>query len=134
MAMSTALESYKNDNGHYPQIGILLTNTYADSDGSSSSGNYARSSQVLYQALAGQTNFTTTPNGARAYMNFKVSQVSSTSPTYVQDAWGNAYGYSTGTTNSYPYNDHGFFDFWSTGGSLHGSSSFTNTWINNWSQ
>ena len=146
-AMNTALESYKTDNGIYPQVSTLFTNTYANNDGSGTTTNYQYSSQVLYQALSGQTNFNDTPvAGAKAYMSFKVSQVGnynapansgvSAGSSYIRDPWGYSYGYSTGTlsgaaTPSYPYNGSGFFDLWSTGGLLVANVN-TNAWISNW--
>jgi prepilin-type N-terminal cleavage/methylation domain-containing protein len=141
-AMSTALESYKNDNGAYPQTNTMTTNTYASDDGNNTKGTsaYMYSSEAIYQALTSMTNATDTPYaGMKVYMSFKAGQLSSTTPTYVQDPWGYSYGYSTGSggggsTTNYPYNGSGFFDLWSTGGSLYGASTFTNTWVNNWSQ
>src|SRR5450631_4335250 len=103
-AMSTALEGYKTDNGIYPPSSGLLTNTYAGGDGSPGGGGlYIASSQILYVALSGQTNFTGVPSaGTKVYMSFKAYQVGD--PTgainggsYVKDPWTFAYGYSTGT-------------------------------------
>ena len=154
-AMSTALESYKNDNGVYPQVNTMNTNGgaspyYTAYDGSGTSTNYTYSAQVLYQSLTGQTNFLDLPvAGVKHYMTFKVGQLGNTTAaagtsatggacTYIADPWGYSYGYNTGTTNgaptpSYPYNGSGFFDLWTTGGSLYGTATFTNTWISNWS-
>jgi type II secretory pathway pseudopilin PulG len=154
-AMSTALESYKTDNGAYPIANGLLTNSVAAPyfsttlDGTTTA--YQTNSQTLYQTLSGQTNFNDTPvAGAKSYMSFKVSQVGNynaaagttgTGSSYVRDPWGYSYGYSTGTTNnaptpSYPYNGTGFFDLWSTGGVLQAqvaaTPSLTNAWISNW--
>jgi prepilin-type N-terminal cleavage/methylation domain-containing protein len=121
-AMSTALEGYKTDNGIYPPVAGLTTNTYSASDGSSSGGVYQQSSQLLYQALSGQTNYADVPvSTSKSYMTF--------------------YGYSTGTvpgaaTTNYPYNGNGFFDLWSTGGvtlaKYSANNSLTNAWIANW--
>lgn len=154
--MSTALESYKTDNGAYPTVnvatgfvmpGTLVTNSAADPyhattlDGTMV--DYQNNSQVLYLALSGQTNFIDNPGaGVKSYMSFKRNQVADAgSGSYVQDPWGYSYGYSTGTTNnapapSYPYNGAGFFDLWSTGGVLQpklaATPSLTNTWVSNW--
>jgi prepilin-type N-terminal cleavage/methylation domain-containing protein len=134
-AMSTALESYKTDNGIYPASSNLLTAAYASIDGSGAI--YQASSQLLYQALSGQTNYTANPTaGVKSYMAFKINQVGDptgalTGGTYVQDPWTYSYGYSTGTTASPPYNGSGFFDIWSTGGLLVAKVN-TNAWISNW--
>jgi prepilin-type N-terminal cleavage/methylation domain-containing protein len=150
-AMSTALEGYKTDNGIYPPVAGLTTNTYSASDGSSSGGVYQQSSQLLYQALSGQTNYADVPvSTSKSYMTFKINQLgNSTAPagttgngsTYIKDPWSYAYGYSTGTvpgaaTTNYPYNGNGFFDLWSTGGvtlaKYSANNSLTNAWIANW--
>ena len=150
-AMTTGLDAYKTDNGSYPATnfytsypmsGTLLTNSTAAPyfsttlDGTSTA--YITNSQVVYQALSGQTNFTDTTLGAnKAYMSFKRNQVGDvTGGSYVKDPWGYSYGYSIGTTNnaptpSYPYNGTGFFDLWSTGGLLSANAN-TNAWISNW--
>jgi general secretion pathway protein G len=159
-ALSTALEGYKTDNGIYPSTnaatgfampGTLLTNSaaapYFSTTLDGTSTTYKQTSQVLYLALSGQTNFTDNPaGGVKAYMSFKRNQVGDptgavSGATYVQDPWAYSYGYSTGTTNnattpSYPYNGTGFFDLWSTGGLLaaqvNTTPSLTNAWISNW--
>ncbi|MCE0523780.1 MAG: prepilin-type N-terminal cleavage/methylation domain-containing protein [Methylacidiphilales bacterium] len=146
--MSDALDSYKTDNGIYPNVNVatgfsmanstLLTNTYTANDGSLSGGLYQQTSQLLYLALSGQTNFTDTPAvGVKVYMNFKRTQVGdSGGGSYVQDPWQYSYGYSTGTAASYPYNGNGFFDLWSTGGLLKAkvatTPTLTNAWVANW--
>jgi prepilin-type N-terminal cleavage/methylation domain-containing protein len=149
-AMSAALESYKIDNGIYPYTNAatssgmsttLLTNSVATPylsttlDGTGT--EYQKNSQVLYQALSGQTNFNDTPAaGAKVYMAFKRNQVGDAAGgSYVKDPWGYSYGYSIGsivgaTTNA-PYNGSGFFDLWSTGGLLTAKAN-TNAWISNW--
>ena len=149
-AMSTALESYKTDNGSYPTASGLLTNgpsAYTAFDGTST--NYQASSQIVYQALSGQTNLLDTPvAGAKVYMSFKANQLGNVSApggttgsgsTYVHDPWGYSYAYSTGTTNgasspSYPYNGSGFFDLWSTGGITGTTATNVNAWVSNWTQ
>jgi len=150
-AMSTALEGYKTDNGLYPPSDgtVLLTNTpYLSLDGTSSA--YKTNSQILYQALSGQTNYNDTHvAGVKSYMSFKISQLGNynatagttgAGSTYIRDAWNYSYGYSTGTlpgaaTTNYPYNGGGFFDLWSTGGLLTAkvtaNNSLTNAWISN---
>ena len=140
VALSTALENYKTDNGIYPQNSLMLTTTpYTSTDGSVSGGLYWQSSQTLYSALSGQINYLDPPvAGVKSYMSFKINELGNTSTaantpsapgsaTYVRDPWNYSYGYSTGTVQGaakpvYPYNGNGFFDLWSTGGTLTGSN------------
>jgi prepilin-type N-terminal cleavage/methylation domain-containing protein len=140
VAMGTALEGYKTDNGIYPPSdGVLMTNAYATYDGRTQ--NYWTNSTLVYIALTGQTNYTATPAaGIKTYMTFKPNQVGDltgavTGASYVKDPWGYSYGYSTATNTSgaTPYNGNGFFDLWSTGKALT-SNPNTNAWISNWSQ
>jgi prepilin-type N-terminal cleavage/methylation domain-containing protein len=146
-AMSAAAESYKADNGVYPQSdgSLLLTNTpYSSFDGSSIA--YQTNSGLLFTALSGQTNYTVAPvAGTKSYMSFKANQVTTPTSgyTYIRDPWNASYGYSTGSaigaaTTNYPYNGYGFFDLWSTGGvtlaKYAANTSLTNAWISNWTQ
>jgi prepilin-type N-terminal cleavage/methylation domain-containing protein len=156
-AIATALESYKADNGVYPWTNSLVssgtfnsTNDYTATDGSSAGGTYVVSSQILYQALSGMTNYTDTPQpGIKVYMNFKASQLgntaqnsgySATASTYVQDPFGYPYGYyanpATAATSaaSVPINGPGLFDLWTTSGTTLTTANWTNTWISNWAQ
>jgi len=150
-AMSAALEGYKADNGIYPNQNVatgfamssstLGTNSasapYFSTTLDGTSTAYKQTSQVLYLALSGQTNFADTPVvGAKVYMSFKANQVGDptgtvTGASYVQDPWGYSYGYSIGTATSYPYSGNGFFDLWSTGGLLVAKAN-TNAWLSNW--
>jgi prepilin-type N-terminal cleavage/methylation domain-containing protein len=162
-AMSAAMESYKADNGVYLWTNSAIypayvpiftsTNDYIATDPSSVGGTYTISAQLLYEGLSGKTNFEDPPVAGvtKSYMNFKANQLGganapagaysasgSTCSTYVQDPWGYAYGYyyapSSANASASPYNGLGFFDLWSTGGSLlNTSGGFTNTWISNWS-
>jgi type II secretory pathway pseudopilin PulG len=137
-AMSTALESYKTDNGIYPPSdGVLTTNSYTTYDGTKS--NYQTNSTLLYIALSGQTNFSYAPaSGVKSYMAFRANQVGNlTGPySYIQDPWGYSYCYCTATNSSgagaTPYNGSGFFDLWSTGGLISGKQTNMNAWISNW--
>jgi len=152
-AIATKLEDYKSDNGAYPSTASisLFTNTpYSGSDGSPG-GVYQQSSQILYMALTGKTNFLDTPAaGTKSYIAFRANQVGNataaagTAPgstsSFVMDPWGYSYGYSTGTgnggtTTNYPYNGNNNYDLWSTGGVLAAkvaaTPSLTNAWISN---
>lgn len=140
--MSNALESYKVDNGAYPAAAFLLgppQGAYT-MDSSTPGGNYQQSSEILYQALSGKTNYTDPATGAKYYMTFKSGQLGNPgNNTYIKDPFGFSYGYSSGDVSGaqYPYSGTGFFDLWSTGGTTgvtSANSNPTNTWISNWSQ
>jgi prepilin-type N-terminal cleavage/methylation domain-containing protein len=150
--IGNALESYKIDNGAYPQVSFLLgppggAYPYLDGQG----GLYQQSSQVLYQALASKQYYTdatfssTAPATGKPYMTFKTGQLGSykqgSGPTYVQDPFGFSYGYSTGDALNpqvqAPFSGTGFFDLWSTGGTTQPTTANPNptkTWISNWPQ
>ncbi len=144
-AVSTALESYKTDNGIYPWTNSYNPPTFASTNqytGLASLGLYQASSQALYEALSGKTNFTDLPSTPpnKYYMSFKANQLGNvkgtgtgSGSTYVQDPFGYSYGYyASPDTNAPPVNGAGFFDMWSTGGDL----TLTNVapWISNWTQ
>jgi len=138
-AMSAALEQYKTDVGVFPNFVMTgpPNGSYSYSD-TGAGGGYQQSSQVLFRSLSGKTNFNDAPiSGVTVYYPFKPSQVGNpANNSYVKDAFGISYGYSTGegTNNSpdVPYNGVGFFDLWSTGGEPGASPSETNSWISNW--
>lgn len=121
-AMSTALESYKTDNGAYPEstpIGISKagsdkldpTSTVDQDPLGPDSATFIAAGRTLYQALAGINPVTGTGIGAdgvtlsKVYMNFNPNQLGpSPTPTpsasnnkliYVVDPFGMPYGYST---------------------------------------
>ena len=127
-AMETALESYKADNGTYPSDSNTNTldahNVAVTTNKDPSSDIYKKSSQILYQALAGFVSTTTTSgNGSptttftvgKKYMDFNPSQLhvdtdhagSITLPTptspymYIVDPFGFSYGYSTAYAAAY---------------------------------
>jgi len=148
-AMTTALENYKSDNGIYPQADYFPqgTNGYIAAVPTTAGGYYQLSSELLYQSLTGQTNYGDIPpkasSGTKIYMTFTKSQLGNNTagaggPIYIQDPFGNSYGYSTGTNNAgtysdIPFNGAGLFDLWSSGGDLSGTTTGTNVWLNNWS-
>jgi prepilin-type N-terminal cleavage/methylation domain-containing protein len=100
-AISAALESYKVDNGTYPQNDFGMPNSY-QTPPTTGGGLYQVSSQLLYQSLSSQTNYSAAIiPGVKIYMTFKTSQLgnyaSGSGNTYIQDPFGYSYGYSTGT-------------------------------------
>jgi type II secretory pathway pseudopilin PulG len=135
-AMSAACESYKADNGVYPaNSDTNALNAQASVDPSA----YQAASLYLYNALFGATAGSRTPNtGARSYFVFKPNMLFPADQTqtvqYIQDPFGNSYGYSTidnPVANSIPtpgYNPT--FDLWSTGGGT--TSNDVPKWIKNW--
>jgi prepilin-type N-terminal cleavage/methylation domain-containing protein len=140
-AMSTALEGYKTDNGIYPPTTALTltTNNYATTDPNGAAGAYQQSSQILYQALSGQTNFLDTTVVGKAYMSFKANQLGNATAATGTTAPNSTYSTGTSTgggTTNFPYNGNGFFDLWSTGGITlakeTANASLTNAWISNW--
>ena len=102
-ALEAALESYKADNGDYPQ-GTNLP------DGS-----------IKYNLL---TNLASTTAGSKVYFELPNKGITNSS-NYLTDPFGTTYGYRYpgAATN----NGTNFFDLWSTAGTTN-----TNAWIKNW--
>ena len=139
-ALSAAIESYKIDNGTYPESSdtdalnpnVAGSPSYLDPTDT----HYTKASEYLYQELSGYHTTTNPPSvpPTKGYFNFTPSQVApdgtnATTVTpgspylYINDPWGFCYGYSTtnlaaqtaGTsTTSAGYNPT--FDLWSTAG------------------
>jgi prepilin-type N-terminal cleavage/methylation domain-containing protein len=183
-AMSAALENYRADNGTYPRLaGVTEPTAVAGTDfldprkdaSPTGSGTGARkyqlASQFLYEELSGDKvdrDFKANP-GEKAYYEFKPDFLNAQKKdgkvilvNWIQDAWGNCYGYSTGyafqeqaytdTLRARPDADRtevvgppaGYnptFDLWSTGGSNRADPSegsapgpFKDSpkWIKNW--
>ena len=142
-AMSAACESYKADNGIYP-ASPDTNNLNAKTSFNPSA--YQAASLYLYNALFGATNGSRTPNaGARSYFVFKPNMLSPADQTqnvqYIQDPFGNSYGYSTidnPVANPSPtpgYNPT--FDLWSTAGVAPSPTpappaTQQDLWIKNW--
>ena len=149
-AMSAALESYKADNGMYPENTATdtlnaRTNTSAEpvASGTFSMGLYAASSQYLYGQLSGDMSYDQQVTaGAKVYMMFppRMLMTKGVAVGYIVDPFGFSYGYSTayqgqvgaGKTPTEGYNPT--YDLWSTAGK-HVNMSGTAvevTWITNW--
>ncbi len=146
-AMSAALESYKADNGVYPQN--EATNSL-DPDTTLSSA-YLTASGLLYRELSGDKNAdgqVTTADAdpsPKSYMSFKPAMmhrdnmsagVSSGNPvTAVRDAFGFPYGYSTAKASGGTSGYNPTFDLWSTAGRKKDSETdeeYRRRWIKNW--
>jgi type II secretory pathway pseudopilin PulG len=120
-AITSALESYKTDNGTYPWTDasslaayngttFTKTNDYnaVANDPAAGGGDYMVAAQILYEALSGQTNYEDNISGytpPKSYMNFKPSELGNIkatggnygtgTSTYVQDPFSYPYGYYT---------------------------------------
>jgi len=111
--LSSALESYKTDNGGYPQdlakTDSLDARKTADATDTSATGKLAQSSLYLYESLSGDTDGNGTIDSTETAKNyapdfFKPSRLGGikdpntgkVSPVqYIMDPFGNPYGYST---------------------------------------
>jgi len=141
-AMSAACESYKADNGIYPR-GANSDTLNARAKGNPS--QYQSASLDLYNALFGAMGGSRTPT-SKSYFVFKPNMLFPADQTqnvqYLQDPFGNSYGYSTiqaatqDTTKGY----NPTFDLWSTAGLTADPGSpdplnpdpITPQWIKNW--
>ncbi len=141
-ALATAVESYKVENGIYPQALDL-------SDTEEPSGNptdYVTSGRLLFRAVTGidpdggTANWGDRPNKPSYFPNLKKNLIQQDSGgDYFVDPWGFAFGYrsldygettdSSGNPTGLQGYNVGFFDLWSTGGSTEDDSP---TWIVNW--
>jgi type II secretory pathway pseudopilin PulG len=155
-ALSAACESYKADNGIYPRgpataisIGtVTIPANVTDSLDARTKGDptnntnptYGETSLYLYTLLSGDANGTRNPGG-KSYMQFKPNMLFPADQTlavqYIQDPFGNSYGYSTAQAAN-PGGTAGYnptFDLWSTAGltATPGSpDTITPQWIKNW--
>jgi type II secretory pathway pseudopilin PulG len=134
-AMSAALESYKADNGIYPQS----TDTNSLDPSSTNPALYVPSSKSLYIQLSGDSDDNPTTSSSSDTKNYfgsglKPNMLNPNPPgpnTYIHDPFGNSYGYSTARASS-PSGTVGYnptYDLWSTGGSI---TADTSKWIKNW--
>ena len=157
-ALSTALESYKADNGTYPRN--------SDTDALKAQGNgtppdpstYLAANKYLFQTLSGYGANPTGTLVTKPYFDFKPGQLSTgnanaTTSTTIVDPFGLNYGYSTSyaaaqdnlNTNNTPIpTNSGYnptFDLWSTGGYGTGgktyptavtAANYNTLWAKNW--
>jgi len=140
-AISAALESYKADNGIYPNT----TNTNnldpaaAFDPAKNDLTKYSVATFDLYAALTGDLNGDRQIGAGetgKSYMPFKPNQLSPTDQTkpvqYIRDPFGNCYGYSTAKASN-PGGTAGYnptFDLWSTAGGTQASD--VPGWVKNW--
>ena len=129
-AISAACESYRADNGIYPQANSTdqLDPTSTDLTSYFSAGN------VLYRQLSGDVDNdpATGSDDQKNYITPLLKPASlgtSQSGPYLKDPWGNPYGYSTMKASD-PNAAHGYnptFDLWSTT-----RSTDSTQWVKNW--
>ncbi len=130
VALESALERYKMDNGDYPAP-ESAPNT--ETDGDPESESYIAASQVLFQALCGRKNYKEAAEGtvyfeARVTQVDKQSRLSKEEITYLIDPWDHAYGYRKNENDSGM--NPGFFDLWSTAGMKEIEEN--KKWLGNW--
>ena len=131
-AMSAALESYKADNGIYPQSNALSPVTQIDAVNANKT-DYEAASQVLYVALSGDSdrNRTIDAGEGKAYFAFKPNVLAPSggqgTVTAILDPFRNSYGYSTMQASASTGGYNPTFDLWSTT-----NSSDPAQWVKNW--
>jgi len=158
------LEAFKVDNGLPPQntdTDTLDPRLHFTPLGGASGANYMKACRFLYSSLSGDFEPTGSPDNKpesdnKVYYSFRRDELSVvknpagdvTAVNYIQDAFGNCYGYSTAglkaeqeyreklktnPSEERPTNLVGFnptYDLWSTGGATTGTQ--TGKWIKNW--
>jgi prepilin-type N-terminal cleavage/methylation domain-containing protein len=164
-AMGAGIDAYKIDNGTVPQsedTDLLDPRIHFSPAGSSSGSYYQKASAYLYGALTGDLDPVGKPDGKpeagnKAYYSFTRAQTNATRDAtgaisqvnYIQDPFGNAYGYSTAglkeeaeyrkqvqrnPTYARPADKKGFnaatYDLWSTGGAT--TQEGQGKWAKNW--
>jgi type II secretory pathway pseudopilin PulG len=137
-AMSAACESYKADNGVYPNYADT-NNLDPRASGDPGATAYRLASLYLYKQLSGDSNANRSPT-AKSYMVFNPKMLLPAggvgTVTAISDPFGNSYGYSTiqaatgNTTTGY----NPTFDLWSTAGLTTDppTATITQQWIKNW--
>jgi len=146
-AMSSALESYKADNGIYPRDNT--TTGYTDALDAKVAGNptqavYKNASVYLFAELSGLNTSQQVVANKKSYFSFKPQMLGhptgdNTTVAYIRDPFGNSYGYSTANQGDSSKGYNPTFDLWSTAGT--GASATPtpspaptpqNQWIKNW--
>ena len=145
-AISMAIENYSVDNGSVPREAETTDILDPRNHGAPASGDqlklYKMASQTLYKALSGDAELTYKPKG-KSYAGdfFRAERIKFDDPKsperkveYIQDPFGNCYGYSTmglaadedyrmslrkdpGATRPVEKGFNPTYDLWSTGGS-----------------
>ena len=139
VAMSAACESYKADNGVYPNS-VDTNNLDAKANGDPGTTAYSFASFYLYKKLSGDTSGNRSPT-EKSYMEFKPKMLlppgGSGTVTAISDPFGNSYGYSTANQIDPTKGYNPTFDVWSTAGLTTNPpgtppDTITPQWIKNW--
>jgi type II secretory pathway pseudopilin PulG len=137
-AFSAAMESYKADNGIYPNNNATDTlNSTSDANPS----DYLSACVYLYGELTGDRNLDGTPDsGSKSYLSLRPSSLlrgnmsnppsSSNKVTAIRDPFGNSYGYSTMKASGGSGGYNPTYDLWSTAAGT--GASDVPGWIKNW--
>jgi|SRR5882724_8082449 len=138
-AISAACESYKADNGVYPNNSIT-SNLDPKANGDPSTTAYGFASFYLYTQLSGDTSGNRSPTG-KSYMEFRPKMLlppgGSGTVTAISDPFGYSYGYSTANQADPTKGYNPTFDLWSTAGLTTNPpgtppDTITPQWIKNW--
>lgn len=170
-SMALACENYKNDNGDYPSTNktdLLDPRMDGNPVTGDSKEKYQDACLALYSALSGDFEPDKHPDfipepGKKGYYEFKREHLNFKKETdgkireinFIQDPWGNCYGYSTARAKAEraftksvrtdanatrPANMPGYnptIDLWSTGGAtrnrqVNGEQEDVKKWVKNW--
>jgi type II secretory pathway pseudopilin PulG len=136
-AMSAGLESYKADNAIYPRS---AASDSLDARSNFDSSNYQAACADLYAQLTGDSDYDDVPDaGIKTYMAFKPNMKGlpdksqppgATNKTFIQDPFGNSYGYSTACQNDAATGYNLTFDLWTIANAKPPGDQ--NQWIKNW--
>jgi type II secretory pathway pseudopilin PulG len=143
-AMAAALESYKSDNAVYPRDNA--TNQYTDTLNAQQNFDptqsvYQNASFYLYGQLSGNPSGDRTTYTQQRYFQFKPNMLFPADQTqnvqYIQDPFGNSYGYSTANQADSTKGYNPTFDLWSTAGVAPSPTppppaTQQNLWIKDW--
>lgn len=136
-AISAACESYKADNGVYPNSADT-SSLNPKTNGNPST--YSSASFYLYTQLSGDSTGSRSPTG-KSYMEFKPKMLlppgGTGTVTAISDPFGNSYGYSSANQTDPTKGYNPTFDLWSTSGlstNPPGSppDTITPQWTKNW--
>lgn len=147
-AFSAALENYKADNGVYPRDAASTDLLAANIDPQGGNpASFVNSCRFLYKQLAGDSDgnpaTTDATNDTKNYVGaaLKPNMLNPKTPgpnTFIQDPFGNSYGYSTAKAAD-PNNGYNpTFDLWSTCGETGKKPSdatfqqYQARWVKNW--
>jgi hypothetical protein len=137
--MSAACESYKADNGVYPN-NPDTNNLDPKASGNPGAAAYSQASVYLYKQLSGDSSGNRSPT-AKSYMEFKPKMLlpagGTGTVTAIADPFGNSYGYSTANQTDPTKGYNPTFDLWSTSGLTTDPpgtppDTITPQWVKNW--